>query len=69
MTLSQRIQTRPGYKFVAFILIIVACFSVIKYTEPVVIVNKDNMVISVDGKDTYRSLTNWDLRECKIIRK
>ena len=66
--LINRIQTRPGYKYLAAIVSVVGFFMIMSYTQPVVEVNGDNMVVSVDGKPTFRPLMNWDLREAKIVR-
>jgi len=37
-------------------------------TSPIVIIDDTNHVISVDGKDTYRKLTPFDYRECRIFK-
>jgi len=66
--LINRIQTRPGYKYLAVIVSVVGFFMIMSYTQPVVEVDGDDMVVSVDGKPTFRPLMNWDLREAKIVR-
>ena len=68
MNIFERLTTKPGYKFIAVILIICGFFYVMSLTQPVVEVNSDNMVISVDGNPTYRPVMDWDLREAKIVR-
>jgi len=68
MNFKQRILTKPGYKFLFVISMIIAAFYVLSLTQPIIEVNSDNMVISVDGVETYRPVMSWDLREAKIVR-
>lgn len=69
MSTLERIQTRPGYKFVAAIIAVCGFFMVMSWTQPVVVINDNNMVIEVDGEPTYRPVMNWDLKEAKIVRR
>ena len=68
MTFKTRIMTKPGYKFIAGIIALYGFFYVMQLTQPIVEVNGDNMVVSVNGESVYRPVMNWDLREAKIIR-
>ena len=56
------------YKGLATFAFVAFTFGVLDATQPVVTV-RDGMVIEVDGRPTYRKLTNFDLRECKIINE
>lgn len=69
MSFKERVLTKPGYKFLVALAVIYVFFTAMSLTQPIVVVNEDNMVISVDGNPTYRPLTSWDLRETKIIKE
>jgi len=68
MKLSERITTKPGYKYLAVVIGIVAFFSVMALTQPIVVVDDQNFVIEVNGEPTFRLLLQGDY-EAKIVRR
>lgn len=59
--LLHRIQTKPGYKYLAGLALLLACFMALQATAPTINVDKDGYAYMVNGVELEMPTRNAEL--------